>query len=188
MTTRFDYIWKIIVGGAGGVGKTRMLHRYLYHEFVGDMKMTIGVQFHDQQFERQGRHVSMVMWDLGGQERFRFVQPAYIRGAVASFLLFDLTDPITLDNIQEEWIPIIRDNAPPDIPILLVGTKLDLINEQALTEMAAQAQAIVDANGLAGFVATSSKLNINVDETILYMVDLLLWQAFAAEHGGGMGH
>jgi small GTP-binding protein len=186
MTTHFDYIWKIIVGGAGGVGKTSMLHRYFFHEFVEDMKMTIGVQFHDQQLERQGRHISMVMWDLGGQERFRFVQPAYIRGAVAAFLLFDLTDPITLDNIQEEWIPIIRDNAESTVPILLVGTKVDLVDEITLFEMTTQAQGIVDANGLAGFVATSSKLNINVNETILYMVDLLLWQAFGDEYGTGL--
>lgn len=181
MSVEFDYVWKIIVGGAGGVGKTSLLHRYIHHEFQEDMKMTIGCQFHSQQLDRQGKKISMVMWDLGGQERFRFIQGDYIRGATGAFLLFDLTDIPTFENVRDEWIQLVRKNATPTIPIVLVGTKMDLVDEAQFKTMQLQAQNLVQQYGLTAFTATSSKWNINVEETILYLVDLLIWQAFVAE-------
>ncbi|MEX2726433.1 MAG: Rab family GTPase [Candidatus Sigynarchaeum springense] len=181
MSRDLDYIWKIIVGGAGGVGKTSLLHRYIHNEFKENMKMTIGCQFHDQQLERQNRRISMVMWDLGGQERFRFVQGDYIRGAAGAFVLFDLSDHSTLENVEAEWIPLIRANANPNIPIVLVGSKMDLVDEPTYQAMQSEAQCLVEKYKLAAFTTVSSKWNVNVTETILYMVDFLIWQAYQAE-------
>ncbi|HME53315.1 MAG TPA: Rab family GTPase [Candidatus Lokiarchaeia archaeon] len=181
----FDYVWKIIVGGAGGVGKTSLLHRYIHNEFKEDMKMTIGCQFHNQQLDRQGKRISMVMWDLGGQERFRFIQGDYIRGATGAFLLYDLTDIQTFENIFEEWIPLVRKNANPTIPIVLVGTKMDLVDEGQLKAMNLHAQNLAQQHGLSAVTTTSAKWNINVEETILYLVDLLIWQAYMAEQTAG---
>ncbi|HME56311.1 MAG TPA: Rab family GTPase [Candidatus Lokiarchaeia archaeon] len=186
MSTTFDYIWKILIAGAGGVGKTSLLHRYIHHEFREDMKMTIGCQFHDQQLDRQGKKINMVMWDLGGQERFRFVQGNYCRGATGVFLLFDLSDIQTLENIRDEWIPLVRKNADPTIPLVLVGTKMDLVDEGQLQAMQLEARNLAQCSGLAAFTATSAKWNINIEETILYLVDLLIWQAFMTEQSVGM--
>ena len=181
MSRDLDYIWKIIVGGAGGVGKTSLLYRYIHNEFKEDMKMTIGCQFHDQQLERQNRHISMVMWDLGGQERFRFVQGDYIRGAAGAFVLFDLSDHSTLENVAADWIPLIRANANPSIPIVLVGSKMDLVDESTYQAVQLEAQRLVEKYKLAAFTSVSSKWNVNVSETILYMVDFLIWQAYQSE-------
>ncbi|HME50623.1 MAG TPA: Rab family GTPase [Candidatus Lokiarchaeia archaeon] len=185
MITDFDYVWKIIADGAGGVGKTSLLHRYIHDEFKEDMKMTIGIQFHHQQLERQGKKIGLMMWDLGGQERFRFTQTDYIRGAMAAFLLFDLTSIRTLDNICTEWIPLVRENASPTIPIVLVGTKMDVVNEPLLKYMQSKAEEVVQQYGLSGFTFTSAKMNINVGETILYLVDLLIWHSFETEQAVG---
>ncbi|MEX2715497.1 MAG: Rab family GTPase [Candidatus Sigynarchaeum springense] len=177
MSVAPDYIWKIVIGGAGGVGKTSLLHRYIHREFKEDMKMTIGCQFHTQTLDRQNKHISMVMWDLGGQERFRFIQPEYVRGAAGAIVLFDLSDHRTFENVTEEWIPIIRNNASPSIPILLVGSKMDLVREDVYQVMQVEAQRLVEQYNLSGFTTVSSKWNVNVDETILYMVDFLIWQS-----------
>ena len=185
MSSHFDYIWKIVVGGAGGVGKTSLLHRYIHNEFKEDMKMTIGCQFHTQQLERQNKRMSMVMWDLGGQERFRFVQGDYIRGAAGAFLLFDLSDHSTFEYIASEWIPLVRANANPNIPIVLVGSKMDLVDEATYQAMQAEAQALVEKYNLSAFTTVSSKWNVNVTETILYMVDFLIWQCFQSEQVAG---
>ncbi len=185
MSSNFDYIWKVVIGGAGGVGKTSLLHRYIHREFKEDMKMTIGCQFHTQQLERQSKHISMVMWDLGGQERFRFIQPEYVRGAAGALVLFDLSDHRTFENVMEEWIPLIRKNANPSIPILLVGSKMDLVKEDAYQAMQVEAQGLVERYNLAGFTTVSSKWNVNVDETILYMVDFLIWQTSQSEKATG---
>ncbi len=185
MLMNIDYIWKIVVGGAGGVGKTSLLHRYIHDEFKEDMKMTIGCQFHDQQLTRQNKNIAMVMWDLGGQERFRFVQGDYIRGAAGAFVLFDLSDHATFENVEDEWIPLIRANAPPGIPIVLVGSKMDLVDEPTYQAIQVEAQRLVGKHNLAGFTTVSSKWNVNVNETILYMVDFLIWQAFQSEQATG---
>jgi small GTP-binding protein len=178
MLINIDYIWKIVVGGAGGVGKTSLLHRYIHDEFKENMKMTIGCQFHDQQLTRQNKNITMVMWDLGGQERFRFVQGDYIRGAAGAFVLFDLSDHATFENVEDEWIPLIRANADPSIPIVLVGSKMDLVDEPTYQAMQIEAQRLVEKENLSAFTTVSSKWNVNVKETILYMVDFLIWQAF----------
>ncbi len=81
MDSAYDFIWKIVVGGQGGVGKTTILYRFIHNEFIEDTKLTVGVQFHTQALERQSRKISLVLWDLGGQDRFRFVQGDYIKGA-----------------------------------------------------------------------------------------------------------
>jgi small GTP-binding protein len=180
-----DYIWKIVVCGAGGVGKTTLLHRYIHRTFADDLKLTVGVQFHTQELIRQGMKINMVLWDLGGQERFRFIQGDYVKGAAAAFILFDLSDPATLENARDEWIAMIRRFTTASIPILLVGTKMDLVHEDMLRSTSVLAEHIVKQHALCGFSATSSKWNINVDETILYMVDFLIWQAFQAEHSCG---
>nr|MDO8114582.1 Rab family GTPase [Candidatus Sigynarchaeota archaeon] len=176
---------KIVLGGAGGVGKTSLLHRYLTRSFDEKSKMTIGCQFHNQTLERQNRKISMVMWDLGGQSRFRFIQPEYVKGAVGAFILFDLSDPVTFSNVADEWIPLLRNNANPTIPIVLVGSKMDLVDEAMLARMTASAQELVKQYNLTAFIATSAKWGINIDETILYLVDVLIWQAFQSEEGTG---
>lgn len=182
MSGNYDYIWKIVVGGEGGVGKTTILHRYLHNEFLEDTKLTVGVQFHTQSLERQGRRISLVLWDLGGQERFRFIQGEYIKGAVAAFVLFDMSRYMTLEATRE-WIQLIKQNAPSS-PMVLVGTKYDLVDEQEQASVSQAAEAMAQEMGMLAFVPTSSKMNLNVSETILYVVDTLLYNAYVSEMSG----
>ena len=175
MASDADLVWKLIVCGDGGVGKTTILYRFIHDEFLNDAKMTIGVQFHTQKIDRDGRKVSLVLWDLGGQDRFRFMCSDYIRGAFGAFICFDLSNVGTLNSVAD-WSEMIRENAP-GIPIVLVGTKLDLISQDDADMIYSDAGKIVREQGLAVFVPTSSKLGINVNETIYYMVDTLAYYA-----------
>ncbi|MFX0101338.1 MAG: Rab family GTPase [Candidatus Hodarchaeota archaeon] len=182
MSSNYDYIWKISVGGMGGVGKTTLLHRYIHNEFKEDTKMTIGCQFHTQALDRQGRKVSLVMWDLGGQERFRFIQGDYVKGSAAAFVLFDMSRYMTLEQ-SRDWINMIWQNASA-IPIVLMGTKMDLCNESEQAMIHESASQMVQELGLTAYIPTSSKWGTNVNEGILYVVDLLLYSAYQAETGG----
>ncbi len=119
-------VLKVIIAGDGGVGKTTMLHRYIKGKFIEGLYMTIGVEFFLKELELEGEKVSLQIWDFGGQERFRFLLKNYARGAKGALLMFDLTRPGTLENL-DQWVEICRDENP-ELPIIFLGTKLDLFN------------------------------------------------------------
>jgi len=168
-----DVVWKIVVGGAGGVGKTTILHRYVYNEFVDDMQLTVGVQFHSMHVNKNGVNVALALWDLGGQERFRFILPSYIKGSVAALILFDMGRIQTFLEV-DEWAAMIRENAGV-IPVVLVGTKFDTITPQEAAEMHAAGEKKAKDLGCVAYISTSSKLGYNVKETVDYMLDYLFF-------------
>jgi small GTP-binding protein len=119
-------IFKIITAGDGGVGKTTLLHRYIEGKFLADTRMTIGVEFFIKELEIENDTIIIQIWDFGGQEQFRFLHKKYIMGAKGALLLFDLTRLSTLRHL-DEWVEISREE-DPNLPILFIGTKLDLSN------------------------------------------------------------
>ena len=153
-------VLKILTSGEGGVGKTTLLHRYVEGKFAGDMKMTIGIQFFLKEFMIDDRHCALQLWDFGGQERFRFTLKSYVLGAKGALLMFDLTRPSTLDNLGE-WISIVRkpDNS---LPIILVGTKLDLIDEIQIQDD--HAQSFLEKYDLFDYIKVSSLTGENVEK------------------------
>ena len=90
--------------------------------------MTIGVDFHVKTIDLHGKKIKLQIWDVGGEERFRFLLPTYCLGANAAFLLYDVTRYPTLDNIGE-WTNIVNQKSG-DIPIMLVGSKIDIEDDQ----------------------------------------------------------
>ena len=125
MTKKF--ILKILTAGEGGVGKTTLLHRFVEGQFSADTKMTIGVEFFLKEIELDGKQCTLQLWDFGGQERFRFLLESYVLGAKGALLMFDLTRPMTLENLQQ-WVTICR-KGDENLPILFLGTKIDLAND-----------------------------------------------------------
>ena len=140
-------ILKICVLGEGGVGKTSLTKRMITGIFDSKTKMTIGVDFHlfktaimdpfapEDSDDFDSIEVYAQIWDFAGEERFRFMLPRYCKGAVAGLLCFDLTRFSTTKYIQE-WFKIWKDNAPADAPIILVGTKADLLSSTEEKESA----------------------------------------------------
>jgi len=151
-------VFKTIIAGDGGVGKTTMLHRYIKGRFIENMQMTIGVEFFLKELKVEGEEVILQIWDFGGQERFRFLLESYAMGAKGALLLFDLTRPITLENL-EQWVNICRAQNP-DLPILFIGSKLDLAGSINISEdYIFQFQ---EENNFFNFLKISSKTGENV--------------------------
>lgn len=117
-------VFKTIIAGDGGVGKTTLLHRYIEGKFIENLRMTIGVEFFLKTIEIDGIDIILQIWDFGGQQRFRFLLKNYARGAKGAFLLFDPTRPITLEKIGE-WVDVCR-TEDSNLPILFIGSKSDL--------------------------------------------------------------
>jgi small GTP-binding protein len=167
-----DRVWKIVVGGAGGVGKTTILHRYVYNEFIEDTQLTVGVQFHTMHVDKNGIKIALAIWDLGGQERFRFVLPSYVKGATAALVLFDMGRVQTFLEVNE-WIDLVHSSAG-NVPVVLVGTKFDTIDEKDVMKMHAAGENLAKQLGCVAYISTSAKLGYNVKETVDYLIDYLL--------------
>ena len=153
------FILKILTAGEGGVGKTTLLHRYVEGQFSAETKMTIGVEFFLKEVEFDGKQCTLQLWDFGGQERFRFLLESYVLGAKGALLMFDLTRPITLDNL-EQWVNICR-KGDPDLPILFLGTKIDLVEDIMVDDD--YAEQFQEAFDLFDYLKISSKSGENVN-------------------------
>ena len=167
----YDFTFKILLLGDASVGKTSFTKRYCYNIFNPSERLTIGVDFHVKTVELSNRRIKLQLWDVGGEERFRFLLPTYCLGANAAFLLYDITRPSTLDNISE-WITIVKQKGGP-IPIMLVGSKLDLEKSQRQVQRDYGIQ-IAEKNNMASFVEISAKDNINVDDAFKVLTELTL--------------
>ncbi|MFX1275093.1 MAG: Rab family GTPase [Promethearchaeota archaeon] len=113
---------KILLGGAGGVGKTTLLNRFLSNRWIPS-PMTIGIQFSSKVVEVEGMTERLIFFDFAGQRRWRFFQESFFSGADGAILSFDFQRYISFENL-EEWVQLFRINNP-NLPILLIGTKAD---------------------------------------------------------------
>ena len=160
------YILKILTAGEGAVGKTTLLHRYVEGMFTSDTKMTIGVEFFMKELTVEKSPVTLQLWDFGGQERFRFLLENYVYGAKGALLLFDLTRFQTVKNL-ESWVSILR-KFDPNLPILFVGTKLDLEDLVSIDDN--YALDLLKQYNFFDFIKISSKLGYNVELTFELIV------------------
>jgi small GTP-binding protein len=137
MADEYDYLFKSIVVGDGGVGKTALTLRFSKGFFTEDYKMTIGVDFHVKTIkidtEEEGQIlVKLQIWDTGGQERFSSIRPMYYRGSLGALLIFDLTSDESFEHLPQ-WIEEVRANVKSEVPLLLVGNKSDLVDLRAVS-------------------------------------------------------
>ena len=167
----YDYTYKILLLGDASVGKTSFTKRYCYNIFNPSERLTIGVDFHVKLIELQNKKIKLQIWDVGGEERFRFLLPTYCLGANAAFLLYDITRPQTLDNISE-WVNIVRQKGG-EIPIMLVGSKIDLGEEQREITREFGIQ-IAEKHKMNSFGEISSKTGQNVTKTFEVLTELTL--------------
>lgn len=154
-----NFVFKILVAGDGGVGKTTLLRRFVDDVFDESTITTIGVDFFLKELSLEDGNCSLQLWDLGGQERFRHLLSNFIMGARGALLLIDLTKMPKMPQILN-WVNIVRLH-DFDLPIILVGTKLDL--EEAITLDDDTALDIKNTFTMLEYIKTSSKTGHNVN-------------------------
>ncbi|KAI0226081.1 Rab GTPase ypt31, partial [Massospora cicadina] len=121
----YDFLFKVVLIGDSGVGKSNLLSRFTRDEFNLESKSTIGVEFATRNVQVEGKSIKAQIWDTAGQERYRAITSAYYRGAVGALLVYDVTKHNTFENVNR-WLKELRDHAESHIVILLVGNKCDL--------------------------------------------------------------
>ena len=167
----YDLTFKLVLFGDGTVGKTALAQRYLTGLFRDNTKITIGVEFHIKDLNLSGRRVKLQIWDFGGEQRFRFLLPSYCKGANGGLFMYDVTNPRSLLNI-DAWMEVLRSSTPPNIPILMVGTKADLVDNRLVKT--SEAMEIAKNHKLAGYAEVSAKTGENVESTFETITKLML--------------
>jgi len=155
----YDYLFKVVLIGDSGVGKSNLLSRFTRNEFSLESKSTIGVEFATRSIEVDEKTIKAQIWDTAGQERYRAITSAYYRGAVGALLVYDIAKHLTYENV-ERWLKELRDHADTNIVIMLVGNKSDLRHLRAVTTE--EAKAFSERNSLS-FIETSALDSTNVE-------------------------
>ncbi|KAF9110402.1 hypothetical protein BGX27_006386 [Mortierella sp. AM989] len=156
----YDFLFKIVLIGDSGVGKSNLLSRFTRGDFNLESKSTIGVDFGARTVQvEDGKMIKAQIWDTAGQERYRAITSAYYRGAVGALLLYDITQHGTYESVSR-WLSEVREHADSNIIVMLVGNKSDLRHLRSIhTE---EAKSFAEENGLM-FIETSALDSTNVD-------------------------
>lgn len=152
---------KTLIAGDSAVGKTTLLHRYIKGEFIDSKTITIGVDFFLKEVEIDNQtNCHLQLWDIGGQERFRFMVKKYIPGARGALLLFDTTSWKSFVNI-DKWTQLLR-IYDKSLPIVLVATKYDLKEFSMVADYYAELKQ--KKLNMIDYIKTSSKTGLNINE------------------------
>ena len=161
---------KIITAGDHGVGKTSLLYRYVEEKFLTNTKATLGVDFYWKAFYTKEEQIDLQLWDFGGQRDFRHILKNYASGASGALLLFDLTNKTSLEQI-EEWVDICRVH-DPNLPIIFLGSKLDLTNSIVVDD--GDAVFFKEKYGFLDYIKVSSKTDENVNFAFQSLVNEIM--------------
>ena len=163
----YDAIYKIIIIGDSGVGKSNILTRYLKNEFKIDSKSTVGVEFGSKKLTIKGTKIKCQIWDTAGEERYRSITSTYYKGSKGCFLVYDITSESSFENI-DKWYGEIKKAADKNISVILVGNKCDLEQErQVPAEKGEQKAKTLNCP----FFETSALAGIQIERAFTTMVE-----------------
>ena len=159
----FAYLFKYIIIGDTGVGKSCLLLQFTDKRFRNDHDLTIGVEFGARMVAMGGKDIKLQIWDTAGQESFRSITRSYYRGAAGALLVYDITRKDTFAHLAK-WLEEARQNGNPAMTIMLVANKTDLDSRRMVSTE--EGQRFATEHGLL-FLEASAKTAVNVEEAFV---------------------
>ena len=156
----FLYLLKYIIIGDSAVGKSNILLRYIHDKFNEEFHSTIGVEFGAKNLDIDGKIFSIQVWDTAGQETFRSITRAYYKNSVCSFVVYDISNRTTFDNIKS-WVDDCKKLSPKAVLMILVGNKTDLEDKREVSYE--EGSIYAQKNGML-FFECSAKTGQNIDK------------------------
>jgi len=166
-----QYLFKIVVVGDGGVGKSTMIQRLITGHFV-PMKITIGTDLASYDMQYEDISVKLQIWDFAGERRFRFFLPNYARGAQGCVLCYDITRYTSFQNLKE-WYDIVNESTKTDTEFILTGGKADLASYRRTVERK-DAEEFQKEHNIPFFIETSSKTGENTRNAFELLTEAML--------------
>merc|ERR1712199_136064 len=137
MNAEYDYLFKLLLIGDSGVGKSCLLLRFADDTYAESYISTIGVDFKIRTIQLDGKTIKLQIWDTAGQERFRTITSSYYRGAHGIIVVYDITDADSFGNVKQ-WLEEIQRYACEGVNKLMVGNKCDLASKRKVEKKAAE--------------------------------------------------
>lgn len=163
--SEYDYLFKLLIIGDSGVGKSCLLLRFADHMYTESYISTIGVDFKIRTIDLDGKTIKLQIWDTAGQERFRTITSSYYRGAQGIIIVYDVCDEDSYKNVRS-WLHEVDRYASDNICKLLVGNKCDRVSFKVISyETAKDFADMLDIP----FIETSAKASTNVEKAFLTM-------------------
>jgi len=159
----YAYLFKYIIIGDTGVGKSCLLLQFTDKRFQQVHDLTIGVEFGARMITIDGKQIKLQIWDTAGQESFRSITRSYYRGAAGALLVYDITRRETFNHLTS-WLDDARQHANSNMTIMLIGNKCDLEQRRAVS--LEEGQQFANEHGLV-FLETSAKTAANVEEAFI---------------------
>ncbi|XP_052238596.1 ras-related protein Rab-35-like [Dreissena polymorpha] len=169
MAREYDHLFKLLIIGDSGVGKSSLLLRFSDNTFSGTYITTIGVDFKIRTIDVNGEKVKLQIWDTAGQERFRTITSTYYRGTHGVVVVYDVCSGESFANVKR-WLHEIDTNCDV-VNRILVGNKDDDPDRKVV--VTSDAQKFADQMGIQLF-ETSAKENKNVEEMFVSITKLVL--------------
>ncbi|MFW9855629.1 MAG: Rab family GTPase [Candidatus Thorarchaeota archaeon] len=162
---------KVVVAGPGGVGKTTLLKRYETNHYIPAVS-TVGVNFLIMDQEVGDHLLRVAYWDYAGENRFRSLFPGYCQGSAATILCFDISRIKTLQELPE-WLNMARAHNQGDMPVILVGNKIDTLSGNA-DLISEAANRFVKEFNISGYYLTSAKSGTGMEAPFAHLGILIL--------------
>ena len=169
MSVPYEYIFKYIIIGDMGVGKSCLLHQFTEGNFCAESPHTIGVEFGTRIIDVLNKKIKLQIWDTAGQERFRAVTRSYYRGAAGALLVYDISRRVTYNHLTS-WLTDARNLTNPNTVIMMIGNKKDYDDKRDVSFE--EASTFAEENGLI-FLETSAKTGENVEEAFIKTAQLI---------------
>lgn len=167
MENSYDYLFKIILIGDSGVGKTCLMKRYTENVYGENLSSTIGVDFKIKTIKINGKNAKLQIWDTAGQERFKSIVSNYYRGADGVFIVFDMLNKTSFENIQHWLKEFLQKNSTETAEIFLLGNKIDRIDEVVLTKSKILSFCRENNIKAENFIEVSAKTNLKVEDAFV---------------------
>lgn len=165
-----EYLFKVIIIGTSGVGKSNILSRYLKRGFTESFRSTIGVEFGAVTRQRFDKIIKIQFWDTTGQERYKSISRAYYRKCDMAVLVYDITNYGTWSDLKNKWLNDVKGISEDDIPIVIIGNKCDLSADRNV-EIKEVSKYCIE-NGFY-FMEISAKDTTNVTDSLEMIIETL---------------
>ena len=172
---KYDYIFKLLIVGDVGVGKSSLMMRYVGEDYKDCTTGTVGLDFRIRTIVLQGIRVRLQIWDTAGHERYRQLTTTYYGGSHGILILYDMTDDLTFEHVTS-WIKEVDKFIDKDVPKILVGNKCDLNTRISVDND--RARECAKNNGMLLF-QTSTKISKNIENVFEHLVSMMIGRELA---------